>query len=65
MSIAGFSIHKELAFGSDAVLSNYEMLKTATVNASQTFSMMNQLGIIEKGKMANLLLMEETPILFV
>lgn len=62
VTLPGFSIHKELAFYKEAGLSNYEVLKTATVNASQTHSIMNQLGTIEEGKIANLLLVDENPL---
>jgi imidazolonepropionase-like amidohydrolase len=62
VTLPGFSIHKELAFYKEAGLSNYEVLKTATVNASQTHTMMNQLGTIEEGKAANLLLVDENPL---
>lgn len=62
VTLPGFSIHKELAFYKEAGLSNYEVLKTATVNASQTHKMMNQLGTIEEGKIANLLLVDENPL---
>jgi predicted amidohydrolase YtcJ len=62
VTLPGFSIHKELAFYKEAGLSNYEVLKTATVNASQTHSMMNQLGTIEEGKIANVLLVDENPL---
>lgn len=59
----GFSIHKELAFYKEAGLSNYEVLKTATINAAQTHAVMNQLGTIEEGKIANLLLVDNNPLL--
>ena len=62
VTLPGFSIHKELSFYKQAGLSNYEVLKTATVNASQTHSIMNQLGTIEVGKIANLLLVDENPL---
>lgn len=62
VTLPGFSIHTELAFYKEAGLSNYEVLKTATVNASQTHSIMNQLGTIEEGKIANLLLVDENPL---
>ncbi len=58
----GFSIHQEMAFYKDAGLSNYEVLKTATVNASKTHSIMNKLGTIEEGKIANLLVVDENPL---
>ena len=57
-----FSIHKELAFYKEAGLSNYEVLRTATVNAAQTHAVMNTMGTIEKGKIANLLLVDSNPL---
>ncbi|OIQ23126.1 amidohydrolase family protein [Lacinutrix sp. MedPE-SW] len=63
VTIPGFSIHKELAFYKEAGLSNYEVLKTATINASKTHSIMNNMGTIEVGKIANLLLTDSNPLL--
>lgn len=62
VTLPGFSIHKELAFYKEAGLSNYEVLKTATVNPSKTHSFMNSMGTIEEGKIANLLLVDENPL---
>lgn len=62
VTVPGFSIHKELAFYKEAGLSNYEVLKTATVNAAKTHSIMNSMGTIEVGKIANLLLVNENPL---
>ena len=63
ITIPGFSIHQELAFYKEAGLTNYEVLKTATVNAAQTHSIMNQLGTIEVGKVANLIFVDNNPLL--
>ncbi|MCF6213231.1 MAG: amidohydrolase family protein [Flavobacteriaceae bacterium] len=63
ITIPGFSIHQELAFYKEAGLSNYEVLKTATVNASKTHSIMNKMGTIEVGKVANLILVGNNPLL--
>jgi imidazolonepropionase-like amidohydrolase len=52
-----------LNFYKEAGLSNYEVLKTATVNASTTHAIMNSLGTIEVGKMANLLLVDKNPLI--
>lgn len=62
VTVPGFSIHRELAFYKEAGLSNYEVLKTATVNASKTHSMMHKMGTIEAGKIANLILMDDNPL---
>lgn len=63
ITIPGFSIHQELAFYKEAGLSNYEVLKTATVNASKTHTVMNNMGTIEEGKVANLIVVESNPLL--
>ena len=63
VTVPGFSIHQELAFYKEAGLSNYEVLKTVTVNASKTHSIMNNIGTIEVGKVANLILIDNNPLL--
>ena len=63
VTIPGFSVHQELAFYKEAGLSTYEVLKTATINASQTHSIMNQMGTIEVGKIANLLILDNNPLI--
>jgi hypothetical protein len=62
VTVPGFSIHEELNFYKQAGLTNYEVLKTATVNASKTHRIMNNMGTIEKGKLANLLLVKQNPL---
>ena len=62
VTIPGFSIHQELAFYKEAGLSNYEVLKTATINASKTHSIMGEMGTIEVGKIANLILIDNNPL---
>ncbi len=62
VTIPGSSIHRELAFYKEAGLSNYELLKTATVNASKVHSIMNQMGTVEIGKIANLILIDKNPL---
>ncbi|MFH4966420.1 amidohydrolase family protein [Gaetbulibacter sp. M235] len=63
VTLPGFSIHQELVFYKEAGLSNYEVLKTATINASKTHTIMNQLGTIEVGKIANLLIVDNNPLI--
>jgi hypothetical protein len=63
ITIPGFSMHQELSFYKEAGLSNYEILKTATINASKTHAIMNNMGTIEVGKFANLLLVDTNPLL--
>ncbi|MFT4662971.1 MAG: hypothetical protein ACI9XO_002587 [Paraglaciecola sp.] len=63
VTVPGVSIHQELAFYKEAGLSNYEVLKTATVNASSVHKVMNEMGTVEVGKVANLLLLDDNPLI--
>lgn len=63
ITVPGLSIHDELMFYKEAGLSNYETLKTATVNASETHAKMSTMGTIEVGKIANLILADQNPLL--
>ena len=63
ITVPGLSIHDELMFYKEAGLSNYETLKTATVNASDTHAKMSTMGTIEVGKIANLILADQNPLL--
>lgn len=58
----GFSIHQELAFYKQAGLSNFEVLKTATVNVAQSHEILSDLGSIEPNKRANLLVLADNPL---
>lgn len=58
----GKSLYHELQFYRAAGLSNYEVLKTATINAASTHKNMAHLGSVEVGKTANLLLLNANPL---
>lgn len=58
----GYSIHQELAFYKEAGLSNYEVLKTATINPTKTHKELGKIGSIEKGKLANFILTSKNPL---
>ena len=62
ITIPGYSIHQELEFYRQAGLSNYEVLKTATVNAAKVHKIMNNMGAVEEGKIANLILVDNNPL---
>jgi len=62
VTMPGKSIHKELQFYSEAGLSNFEVLKTATINAANTHELMSNMGTIEKAKIANLILLNDNPL---
>ena len=61
ITVPGVSLHQELALYREAGLSNYETLKTATINASRVHQKLNAVGSIEEGKVANLLLLDANP----
>ena len=54
----GFSQHRELKALADAGLSNYAALEAATKNPSMFFGTLEKVGTIEKGKRADLILLE-------
>lgn len=56
----GISLHDELHLFVKAGLSPFEALKTATVNPSRYLGLEKELGTIERGKLADLVLLDET-----
>src|SRR5580704_13391343 len=59
---AGFSLHDELAMLVQAGLTPMESLQAATINPARFLGMEKDLGTIEKGKVANLVLLEADPL---
>jgi imidazolonepropionase-like amidohydrolase len=59
---AGFSLHDELAMLVQAGLTPMESLQTATINPARFLGMEKDLGTIEKGKVANLVLLDADPV---
>jgi imidazolonepropionase-like amidohydrolase len=58
---AGFSLHDELALLVQAGLTPMESLQTATINPARFLRMEKDLGTIENGKIANLVLLDADP----
>jgi imidazolonepropionase-like amidohydrolase len=61
-TIPGFSLHDELAELVDAGLKPYEALRVSTTNTYEYLGEMNSAGTIEKGKAANLLILDANPL---
>ncbi|RTE53846.1 amidohydrolase [Arenibacter aquaticus] len=61
-AVPGYGIHEELGFYKEAGLSNYEVLKTATLNPSKVYKELSRTGTIEVGKLANMVLTRENPL---
>jgi len=60
--VAGFALHDELALFVHAGLSPMEALQAATINPAKFFGKETELGTIEKGKLAHLILLEADPL---
>jgi hypothetical protein len=59
---AGFSLHDELELLVQSGLTPFEALRTATVNPAKYLGMEKSLGTIEKGKLADLVLLDANPL---
>ncbi|HLZ42855.1 MAG TPA: amidohydrolase family protein [Candidatus Sulfotelmatobacter sp.] len=60
--IPGFSLHEELQRFVAAGFTPAEALRTATLNPAMFLSMENELGTIEKGKLADMVLLDANPL---
>ena len=58
----GFSLHDELSLLVQAGLTPAESLRTATINPAKYFDMEKSLGTVEKGKIADLVLLDANPL---
>ena len=58
----GQSLHEELVLLVKSGLTPLEAIKTATVNPAKYFNLQNELGLVEEGMYADLLLLDANPI---
>ena len=61
-SVHGFSLHQELQALVDAGLSNADALRAATLNPAQFLNKEKDFGTVEKGKIADLVLLDANPL---
>jgi imidazolonepropionase-like amidohydrolase len=61
-SFVGFSLHDELAMLVDAGLTPMQALQSATLNPAKFLNRLDSLGTIEKGKLADLVLLDANPL---
>lgn len=59
----GFSLHQELALYVKTGLTPLQALQTATINPAKFFSWEKDLGTVEKGKFADLVLLDANPLI--
>lgn len=62
LNIPGFGLHEELALLVDAGLTPAEALQTATINPAKFLNLEDSLGTVERGKLADLVLLEANPL---
>ncbi|HYP51639.1 MAG TPA: amidohydrolase family protein [Pyrinomonadaceae bacterium] len=60
--VPGFATHREMQSLAEAGLSNYAVLEAATRNGAENLGMLKEFGTIEKGKRADLLLLDANPL---
>jgi len=60
--LPGFGLHQELALLVESGLTPMEALQSATRNAAQYFGRLEEMGTIEKGKTADLVLLDADPL---
>jgi imidazolonepropionase-like amidohydrolase len=58
----GFSLHDELALLVSAGFTPFEALQAATRNPAEYLNLSDKLGTIERGKLADLVLLEANPL---
>ena len=58
----GFSVHDELGFMVQAGLTPLEALQTATINPAEFLELTKILGTVDKGKIADLVLLDANPL---
>jgi imidazolonepropionase-like amidohydrolase len=61
-NVPGFSIHHEIELMSEAGMSNYEILKTGSINPAKYFDQEGEWGIIQAGASADFVLVENNPL---
>ncbi len=61
-TIPGLSTHDEMALFREAGLTPYEILKTGTINAARALGVDDQLGSIQLGKVADLIMVQQNPL---
>jgi imidazolonepropionase-like amidohydrolase len=62
LSIPGYSLHTELERLVEAGLTPLEAIEAATIRPAEFFSLQDELGTIDVGRRADLVLLDENPL---
>jgi imidazolonepropionase-like amidohydrolase len=60
--VPGFGLQQELINLHEAGLTNLQVIQTATINPAKFLYMENKLGTVTEGKFADLLILENNPL---
>ncbi|OOG68018.1 amidohydrolase family protein [Algoriphagus sp. A40] len=61
-NVPGFSIHREIESMSKAGMSNYEILKTGSINCAQYFEEGGEWGVLKPGAAAEFVMVQKNPL---
>jgi imidazolonepropionase-like amidohydrolase len=61
-NVPGFSIHREIESMSKAGMSNYEILKTGSVNCAEYYEQGGEWGVLKPGAAAEFVLVQKNPL---
>lgn len=62
LTVPGITLHDEIELLKNAGIPNLDILRSGTINAARALGKIDELGSIEKGKRANLIVLEANPI---
>jgi imidazolonepropionase-like amidohydrolase len=62
LTVPGYTVHQEMLLLKEAGLTNIKILKSATIDAADNLGMINEIGSIEVGKMAEFVVTQSNPL---
>lgn len=62
LTIPGITLHDEIQLLKNVGIPNLDILRSGTINAARALGRIDELGSIEKGKLANVIILENNPL---